>query len=106
MAASAAARSSSRASTPRYSGALRMTPRQEEVAQSMGGPQRHMLLVGGSPSGKTALLCRLILVRAVAGEKFPARDLALSCQCSAQLDLARHLPESRSRDISRTRARG
>ena len=31
----------------------------------MGGPQRHMLLVGGSRSGKTALLCRLILVRAL-----------------------------------------
>ena len=65
MAVSGAGRSSSLVRTPSYSGALRLTPRQEEINALMGGPQRHTLLVGGARSGKTALICRAILIRAL-----------------------------------------
>jgi predicted phage terminase large subunit-like protein len=42
-----------------------LTPRQTEANELLGGDQRHTLLVGGSRSGKTTLLVRAILVRAI-----------------------------------------
>lgn len=41
-----------------------LTPRQREAAALIAGKQRHTLVVGGSRSGKTALICRIILLRA------------------------------------------
>lgn len=41
-----------------------LTPKQQEAQALLGGPARHVLLVGGSRSGKTFLACRAIAVRA------------------------------------------
>lgn len=43
-----------------------LSPKQWEAVHMLGGPQRHSLLVGGSRSGKTFLLCTTILHRALA----------------------------------------
>lgn len=43
---------------------FRLTPKQEEAQALLGGQARHVLLVGGSRSGKTFLSCRAIAVRA------------------------------------------
>ena len=45
-----------------------LTPRQIEAREFMGGPQRSSLLVGGSRSGKTTLICRAIIIRALRAE--------------------------------------
>ena len=42
-----------------------LTPRQKEANRLLTGPQRHTLLVGGSRSGKTFVLVRAVLVRAL-----------------------------------------
>lgn len=42
-----------------------LTPKQQEAVRILGGPQRHTMLVGGARSGKTFLLVRAILVRAL-----------------------------------------
>ena len=42
-----------------------LTPRQREANRLLTGPQRHTLLVGGSRSGKTFLLLRAIVIRAL-----------------------------------------
>jgi hypothetical protein len=42
-----------------------LTPRQQEAQNLLGGEARHNLLVGGSRSGKTFLLCRAIAMRAM-----------------------------------------
>ena len=42
-----------------------LTPKQAEANQVLGGPARHVALWGGSRSGKTFLLVRAILVRAL-----------------------------------------
>jgi hypothetical protein len=42
-----------------------LTQRQYEVNDLLGGPQRHTKLVGGARSGKTVLLVRAIIVRAL-----------------------------------------
>ncbi|MHB1266300.1 MAG: phage terminase large subunit [Acidithiobacillus ferriphilus] len=47
-----------------------LTPRQKEANRLLTGPQRHTLLVGGSRSGKTFLLVRALLIRAL---KHPSR---------------------------------
>lgn len=63
MPAKAAARSKSsfRPPTPSF----RLTPRQAELNELLGGPQRHTLIYGGSRGGKTLLLVRAILIRAL-----------------------------------------
>lgn len=48
--------------------AWRWNPKKRAVNRLLGGPQRHTALVGGSRSGKTALLCRAILTRALRAE--------------------------------------
>jgi hypothetical protein len=47
----------------------RWNPKKIEANRLLGGPQRHTLLVGGSRSGKTALICRAILTRALRVER-------------------------------------
>ena len=47
-----------------------LTPRQKEANRLLTGPQRHTLLVGGARSGKTFLLTRALLIRAL---KAPSR---------------------------------
>lgn len=42
-----------------------LTPRQREANILLGGPARHIMLYGGSRSGKTFLLCRALVIRAV-----------------------------------------
>src|SRR4051812_6035872 len=42
-----------------------LTAKQVEANDLLGGGQRHTLLVGGSRSGKTTLLVRAIMVRAL-----------------------------------------
>src|ERR1700761_6447 len=43
-----------------------LTPRQQEANKLLGGPQLHTMLAGGSRSGKTFLIIRAILIRAMA----------------------------------------
>ncbi|HXJ64311.1 MAG TPA: phage terminase large subunit [Actinomycetota bacterium] len=45
--------------------AWRWNPKKRAVNHLLGGPQRHTALVGGSRSGKTALICRAILTRSL-----------------------------------------
>jgi predicted phage terminase large subunit-like protein len=47
--------------TPAFS----LTPKQEEANRLLGAPAQHIMLFGGSRSGKTFLLCRAIAVRAI-----------------------------------------
>ena len=42
-----------------------LTPKQREASRLLSGPQRHTMLVGGARSGKTFLLVRAILIRAL-----------------------------------------
>jgi PBSX family phage terminase large subunit len=44
---------------------FRLTARQAEANKLLGGPQRHTLLAGGARSGKTFLLTRAVLIRAL-----------------------------------------
>src|SRR3990167_5502160 len=44
---------------------MKLTARQEEARRLLSGPQRHTCLVGGSRSGKTFLIVRQIMVRAL-----------------------------------------
>lgn len=55
-------------SSPATSG-FKLTAKQQEAANLLAGPQRHTMLFGGSRSGKTFLLCRMLVVRA---HKYPA----------------------------------
>ena len=57
----AASRSISMATRPVFN----LTPRQEEAQRLLAGPQRHTLLAGGARSGKTFLLTRAVLIRAL-----------------------------------------
>src|SRR3990167_9564272 len=45
-----------------------LTARQVEANELLAGPQRHTMLVGGARSGKTFLLTRAIVVRALRGD--------------------------------------
>lgn len=45
---------------------FKLTPRQEEANRLLGGPQLHTMLAGGSRSGKTTLIMRAIIIRALA----------------------------------------
>jgi phage terminase large subunit-like protein len=45
---------------------VKLTAKQEEAMRLLAGPQTHTLLVGGSRSGKTFLIVRAIIVRAIA----------------------------------------
>lgn len=45
-----------------------LTPRQMDALRLMGGQQRHTLLAGGARSGKTFLLTRSVMTRALRGE--------------------------------------
>jgi hypothetical protein len=47
----------------------RWNEKKRAINRLMGGPQRHTALVGGARSGKTALICRAILVRALRAER-------------------------------------
>lgn len=48
-------------------GSFKLTAKQAAIRdQKIGGPAKHVLLYGGSRSGKTALFCYAILVRALA----------------------------------------
>jgi len=47
------------------SAAEKLTPKQLEANHLLAGPQRHTLLVGGSRSGKTFVLVRAIVLRAL-----------------------------------------
>ena len=50
--------------------AWRWNPRKLDVYENiLGSPARHVLLVGGARSGKTALICRSILSRALRARK-------------------------------------
>lgn len=42
-----------------------LTPKQQEVNRLLAGPQRHTLIYGGSRSGKTFLLVRAVVTRAL-----------------------------------------
>ncbi len=44
---------------------FKLTPKQLELNHLLAGPQRHTMLVGGSRSGKTFLLVRAIMMRAL-----------------------------------------
>lgn len=44
-----------------------LTPKQDAVNKLLAGPQRHTCIYGGSRSGKTFLLCRAVLTRAIKG---------------------------------------
>jgi phage terminase large subunit-like protein len=46
----------------------KLTPRQEEANVILASPARYCLLVGGSRSGKTFLMCRALVIRALKGE--------------------------------------
>ena len=49
------------------SGSFNLTPKQASIRDhKIGGPAKHVLLYGGSRSGKTALFCYAIMVRALA----------------------------------------
>lgn len=48
---------------------FQLTARQEQARQLMRGSQRHTCLVGGARSGKTFLLVRQVLTRAIRAEK-------------------------------------
>lgn len=50
-------------STPSY----KLNPGQEKLNRTLAGPQRHTLAVGGARSGKTFLIVRAIVVRALRG---------------------------------------
>jgi predicted phage terminase large subunit-like protein len=43
-----------------------LTPKQAAIRDRIGGPAKHILLYGGSRSGKTALFCYALAVRALA----------------------------------------
>jgi PBSX family phage terminase large subunit len=45
--------------------AFTLTAKQKEASQFLAGPQQHSMLVGGSRSGKTFLLVRSVIVRAL-----------------------------------------
>lgn len=53
-------------STPRMK-PFDLTPRQMDGLRLMGGPQRHTLLAGGARSGKTFLITRSVVTRALRG---------------------------------------
>lgn len=46
-----------------------LTPKQTEALRLIGGPAQHVLLEGGSRSGKTFLWCRAFAVRALAASR-------------------------------------
>src|SRR3990167_955908 len=50
------------------------TPRQDDALALLSGPARHVLLYGGSRSGKTFLLVRTLIIRA---SKCPSRHVSL-----------------------------
>ena len=56
-----AARSISRPQTPSF----KLTDRQLEANQLLAGPAQHVLLYGGSRSGKTFLFCRALAIRSI-----------------------------------------
>lgn len=43
--------------------------KKRQANRLLGGPQRHTALIGGSRSGKTAMICRAILTRALRAER-------------------------------------
>jgi len=45
---------------------VRLTIKQEQAVNMLGGPETHCMLYGGSRSGKTFLLVRMVLIRALA----------------------------------------
>lgn len=48
--------------------AFRLTAEQQKANRLLAGPQRHTLLVGGARSGKTFLLTRAVVIRALRAE--------------------------------------
>lgn len=46
-----------------------LTAKQEEATELMAGPAQHIMLAGGSRSGKTAAECRAIVIRALKAPK-------------------------------------
>src|ERR1700733_1773121 len=44
---------------------MKLNPGQRRVLKLLQGPQRYTLVYGGSRSGKTFLLCHIIMVRAL-----------------------------------------
>lgn len=69
--------------------AMRLTPKQEQAQLTLTGPATHILLEGGSRSGKTSLLIRNIIMRAI---KAPGSSHAVlrfrfnHCKASIVLD--------------------
>jgi predicted phage terminase large subunit-like protein len=57
------------------------TARQKEAWDLLGGPAKHVMLAGGSGSGKTLLICQAIAMRALAARK--SRHAVLRFQFSA-----------------------
>src|SRR5215210_8462045 len=53
--------------TPRTEQRFRLTERQTLANKLLGGPQKHTLLRGGSRSGKTFVLVRAMVLRALRG---------------------------------------
>lgn len=51
------------------SNSFSLTPKQEQAQSVLGGEAKHVMLFGGSRSGKTFLIVRGIVVRALAAEK-------------------------------------
>lgn len=69
--------------------AWRWNPKKREVNHALAGPQRHTALIGGSRSGKTALICRTVLTRALRVERsrhLMARLRANAARASLWLD--------------------
>lgn len=59
-----------------------LTPKQREARRVMGGPQTHTCLVGGSRSGKTFLIVRAIVIRALRSRE-PSRHLMTRFRANA-----------------------
>jgi hypothetical protein len=55
---------------PEQNNVFRLTPKQQSANQLLQGLQRHTMLMGGSRSGKTFLLVRAIVTRALKSKEF------------------------------------
>jgi hypothetical protein len=74
---------------------------QEAARRLLEGPQRYTCLAGGTRSGKTFLIVRMILIRALQAKGSPCS--APPRQCGAGFHRARHASSSRAALFSRMR---
>jgi hypothetical protein len=64
--------------------AFRFTPRQLEAQKFLTGPARHKLIFGGAPSGKTFVIVRRIVTRAVLAPRWALSELMLGDEFDAE----------------------